>query len=63
MMPRAPSQRRRWKLEDDEQLKSLIIAGWRLEQIAVELRRSTNAVRTRAILLRISLKRIKAKAK
>jgi hypothetical protein len=52
-----------WTPQEDERLRSLIVAGGRPAEIAVELRRTVPAVRWRASLLRLSFKRLRAKAK
>jgi DNA-binding NarL/FixJ family response regulator len=47
-----------WTPEEEEQLRSLIMTGLRPHEIAVKLRRSVSAVRTRAYYLRFSFKRL-----
>jgi DNA-directed RNA polymerase specialized sigma24 family protein len=45
-----------WTPKEDEALRLMIIAGRRPGEIAVELRRSLSAVRTRAYHLRLTFK-------
>jgi DNA-binding CsgD family transcriptional regulator len=54
---------KRWTKEEEKQLTSLVVAGHTLVEIAAELDRNVPAVRKRVYALRLSLKRIKAKAK
>jgi DNA-directed RNA polymerase specialized sigma24 family protein len=48
-----------WTPKEDEALRLMVIAGRRPGEIAVELRRSLSAVRTRAQKLRLSFKRLR----
>ena len=52
-----------WTPQEDERLRSLIVAGGRPAEIAVELHRTIPAVRWRASLLRLSFKRLRTRAK
>jgi hypothetical protein len=52
-----------WTPQEDERLTSMIVAGRRPAEIAVELRRTIPAVRWRASLLRLSFKRLRTRAK
>jgi hypothetical protein len=52
-----------WTPEEDNRLRMLLGAGKPIEIVAAELRRSAKAVKGRAYILRISLKRVKPKAK
>ena len=49
---------RQWTPEQDDQLRSLIVAGGRPAEIAVKLRRSIAAVYARAHRFRLSFKRV-----
>jgi len=49
---------KRWTKEEDEQLVSLVLAGYPLAKIAAKLDRGVPAVRKRVYALRLSLKRI-----
>jgi hypothetical protein len=57
----------KWTPEEDERLKTLLEANTSILLVAVKLKRSVVAVRTRASLLKISLRRtrrgLKAKGK
>jgi hypothetical protein len=61
------NQKNRWTPEEDERLKTLLEANTSILLVAVKLKRSVTAVRTRAGLLKISCKRgrlgLKAKGK
>jgi hypothetical protein len=50
-----------WTPEEDEQLKSLLMAGRTPAAIAIKLKRTTAAVHRRARVLGLSFKRAKAK--
>ncbi len=52
-----------WTPEEDNRLRMLIVAGKPIEFIAAELKRSARAVKARAYVLRISLKRVILKPK
>ena len=52
-----------WTPEEDNRLRMLLGAGKPIEIVASELKRSAKAVKARAYILRISLKRIKLKPK
>jgi hypothetical protein len=58
---RAGSRTMPWTSKEDERLRSMIIAGQRAPEIAIQLQRSVAAVNARAHKLRLSLKRLKAK--
>jgi hypothetical protein len=49
---------RLWTPEDDERLKSMILAGRTPAEIAIKLRRSVAAVYARAHRFRLSFKRV-----
>jgi hypothetical protein len=61
------NRRNKWTPEEDERLKTLLEANTSILLVAVKLKRSVVAVRTRASLLKISLRRtrhgLKAKGK
>jgi hypothetical protein len=57
----ASSRTKPWTSKEDERLRSMIIAGQRPPEIAIQLQRSVAAVNARAHKLRLSLKRLKAK--
>jgi hypothetical protein len=59
MMPRSFLSRL-WTPEEDEQMRSMLMAGRAPAEIAIELRRSTWAVYARARSFRLSFKRVKA---
>jgi hypothetical protein len=59
-MPRSANSRL-WTLEDDQQLKSMAAAGRTPDQIAIKLRRTVMAVRTRARVFHLSFKRVKVR--
>jgi hypothetical protein len=48
-------------MEEDEQLRSMIMAGRTAREIATELKRTVAAVRRRAGQLRLSFRRVKAR--
>jgi hypothetical protein len=50
-----------WTPEEDNRLRMLLGAGKPIEFVAAELNRSVPAVKGRAYVLRISLKRVKLK--
>jgi hypothetical protein len=50
--------RNKWTPEEDARLKSLIEANMSAHLIAARLKRSVNAVKTRAQVLSISMKRV-----
>jgi hypothetical protein len=52
-----------WTPEEDNRLRMLLGAGRPIEIVATELKRSAKAVKGRAYILRISLKRVKLKPK
>lgn len=52
-----------WTPEEDNRLRMLLGAGKPIEFVAAELKRSAKAVKGRAYILRISLKRVKLKPK
>jgi hypothetical protein len=52
-----------WTPEEDNRLRMLLGAGKPIEIVAAELKRSAKAVKGRAYILRISLKRVKLKPK
>src|SRR6266404_6698183 len=52
-----------WTPEEDNRLRMLLGAGRPIEIVAAELKRSAKAVKGRAYILRISLKRVKLKPK
>jgi hypothetical protein len=52
-----------WTPEEDNRLRMLLGAGKPIEIVATELKRSAKAVKGRAYILRISLKRVKLKPK
>jgi hypothetical protein len=52
-----------WTPEEDNRLRMLVEAGKPIEFVAAELKRSARAVKARAYVLRISLKRVKLKLK
>jgi hypothetical protein len=61
------NQRNKWTPEEDRQLKTLVEANTSIHLVAVKLKRSVFAVRTRASLLKVSCRRtrrgLKAKGK
>jgi hypothetical protein len=59
-MPR-PSNSRFWTPEDDHQLKTMAAAGRTPDQIAINLRRTAEAVKTRARVFHLSFKRVKVR--
>jgi hypothetical protein len=59
MMPRSADSRL-WTPEDDEQLKSMVIAGRTPAEIATKLKRTTAAVQARARRFRLSFNRVRA---
>jgi hypothetical protein len=52
-----------WTTEEDNRLRMLLEAGEPIEFVAAELNRSVPAVKGRAYVLRISLKRVNLKPK
>jgi hypothetical protein len=52
-----------WTPEQDHRLRMLVVAGKPIEFIAAELKRSAKAIKGRAHMLRISLKRVNLKPK
>lgn len=50
---------RKWTSTDDDNLRSMIIAGYSVHQIATMLRRSVPSVYARSHNLHLSLKRVK----
>jgi hypothetical protein len=52
-----------WTPEEDNRLRMLLGAGKPIEFVAAELKRSAKAVKRRAYVLRISLKRVELKPK
>jgi hypothetical protein len=52
---------KRWTLEEDERLKSMILAGCPPGDIAFKLNRSISAIYSRAHQLHLSFKRADAK--
>ncbi len=52
-----------WTPEEDNRLRMLLGAGKPIEFVGAELKRSAAAVKGRAYVLRISLKRVKLKPK
>jgi hypothetical protein len=52
-----------WTPEEDNRLRRFLGAGEPIEFVAAELNRSVPAVKGRAYVLRISLKRVKLKPK
>jgi sulfur transfer protein SufE len=52
-----------WTPEEDDRLRMLVEAGKQIEFVAAELKRSAKAVKGRAYILRISLKRVNLKPK
>jgi hypothetical protein len=52
-----------WTPEEDNRLRTLLGAGRSIASVAADLKRSKTAVRARAYVLRISLKRVKMKPK
>jgi hypothetical protein len=56
-----------WTTEEDERLGSMVVANMSIHLIAAKLNRSTEGVRARASILKISFKRarvgLKAKGK
>jgi hypothetical protein len=61
------NQRNKWTSEENRQLKTLVEANTSIHLVAVKLKRSVVAVRTRASLLKVSCRRtrrgLKAKGK
>jgi hypothetical protein len=51
------NQKNKWTPEEDERLKTLLEANTSILLVAVKLKRSVAAVRTRAGLLKISCRR------
>jgi IS30 family transposase len=66
MMP-ISRHRRPWTTEEDERLRSMVEASMSIHLIAAKLNRSTEGIRARASILKISFKRarlgLKAKAR
>ena len=52
-----------WTPEENNRLRMLVEAGKPIELIAAALKRSVKAVRGRAYILRVSLKRVSLKPK
>ena len=52
-----------WTPEEDNRLRMLLAEGKPIEFVAAELKRSVKAVKGRAHMLRISLKRVNLKPK
>jgi hypothetical protein len=55
--------RQPWTITEDDLLRKMATSGERLAAIALRLRKTEDAVRSRAFRLRISLNRPKAKGK
>jgi hypothetical protein len=53
----ASSRTKPWTSKEDERLRSMIIAGQRAPEIAIQLQRSVPAVNARARKLRLSFRR------
>jgi hypothetical protein len=57
------NQRNKWTPEEEEQLKTLLEANTSIHLVAVKLKRSVVAVRSRAGALKISRRRTRFKMK
>jgi hypothetical protein len=67
MMP-ISRHRHPWTTEEDERLRSMVVANMSIDLIAAKMKRTTEGVRARARILKISFKRarmvgLKAKGK
>jgi hypothetical protein len=51
------NQKNKWTPEEDERLKTLLEGNTSIHLVAVKLKRSVAALRSRAILLKISCRR------
>jgi hypothetical protein len=58
----ANSRIRRWTPQEDEVLRSMILAGRQPAHVATMLQRSVQAVYARGYVLRLPFKRIKARS-
>ncbi len=56
---RAFFRKTHWTPEDEERLRSMIVAGERPAEIAIKLKRSVSAVYARAYILRLPFKRLR----
>jgi hypothetical protein len=59
---RANSRVRRWTPQEDEVLRTMILAGRQPAQVATKLQRSVQAVYSRGYILRLPFKRIKPRS-
>jgi hypothetical protein len=59
---RANSRVRRWTPQEDEVLRSMILAGRQPAQVATKLQRSVQSVYARGYVLRLPFKRIKLRS-
>ena len=57
----AQNDRNPWTPEEDNRVRTLLGAGQSIAFVAADLKRSESAVKGRAYVLRISLKRVKMK--